>query len=453
MFRRRNPPKREKVSEHATETVDAVHRSKMSLFKNSNDKKDYLYKTLRENKRTIRDMKSKGLELLTAEDWNMISQLRRENIGIMDEIDHENEKFNETDYISKCGVYLYEYYNVKDKNGCGGGVNGSGSGISGDFPSGQGKGELGSRPHSSSMTTKKKPKSSVQSRNIFDVLGKMPDNETTTAKVSEVVATSSLENTRNKKDIANDYYHLIGHVKHHDTNDTVNSIMDTRCDNCGGKWILNGQDSAVECESCCFHKSVMVEQGYSNFRHVETIPGDATATGLSYRRSSHFNCWLMSLQGLECSDISPELLENIRIECDKDGIDVSKLSNNRKIRDVLKRMRLTRHYEDVPYIMHKLSSGKYTPPKFGPELEHKLRSMFQQIQTPFIRHCQEVSPNRKNFISYSFTMYKFLQLLDRHDLLHHFTLLKSREKLYTQDLIWKKLCEDPDVNWKFIPSI
>ena len=58
---------------------------------------------------------------------------------------------------------------------------------------------------------------------------------------------------------------------------------------------------------------------------------------------------------------------------------------------------------------------------------------------------------RKNFLSYSYVLYKFCQLLDKDEYLKYFTLLKSREKLHLQDQIWKKICEE--VNWEFIQSI
>ncbi len=37
------------------------------------------------------------------------------------------------------------------------------------------------------------------------------------------------------------------------------------------------------------------------------------------------------------------------------------------------------------------------------------------------------------------------------DYLQFFPLLKSNEKLYAQDQIWKKICKD--LRWEFIPSV
>ena len=72
----------------------------------------------------------------------------------------------------------------------------------------------------------------------------------------------------------------------------------------------------------------------------------------------------------------------------------------------------------------------------NPELEEKLCIMFRDIQAPFLKHCPK---DRKNFLSYSYVLYKFFQILGLNEYLKYFPLLKSREKLYLQDQIWKKI--------------
>ena len=58
---------------------------------------------------------------------------------------------------------------------------------------------------------------------------------------------------------------------------------------------------------------------------------------------------------------------------------------------------------------------------------------------------------RKNFLSYSYVLFKFCELLGEDEYLQYFPLLKSKEKLYQQDLIWKKICTD--LLWEFIPTV
>jgi hypothetical protein len=82
------------------------------------------------------------------------------------------------------------------------------------------------------------------------------------------------------------------------------------------------------------------------------------------------------------------------------------------------------------------------------EVEEKFREMFKLCQEPFNIHSPK---DRKNFLSYSYTLHKFCELLELYDFLPCFPLLKSTEKLKEQDKIWKKICEY--LNWQFIPSI
>jgi hypothetical protein len=74
--------------------------------------------------------------------------------------------------------------------------------------------------------------------------------------------------------------------------------------------------------------------------------------------------------------------------------------------------------------------------------------MFKEIQVPFLKH----SPlYRKNFLSYSYVIHKFIQILEKDEYLKFFPLLKSRDKLHQQEQIWKNICID--LGWKFIRSI
>lgn len=137
-----------------------------------------------------------------------------------------------------------------------------------------------------------------------------------------------------------------------------------------------------------------------------------------------------------------------------------------KVREFLKKLKLNKYYEHTNAICNILNG--VPPPKLSTELEERLKAMFMEIQEPFERNCP---PNRKNFLSYGFTLYKFVELLGEVRFLHllpkhfqrtlapwpqdslkaSFPLLKSTEKLYAQDQIWKKICRD--LQWEFIPSL
>jgi hypothetical protein len=166
----------------------------------------------------------------------------------------------------------------------------------------------------------------------------------------------------------------------------------------------------------------------------------------SYKRENHFNEWLSQFQAQEMTNIPPEVIDNLRIELKK--LKIKKLEDitHAKIRGLLKKLKLNKYYEHVPYITNILNG--INAPNMPQELEERLRIMFKDIQGPFEKNCP---PERKNFLSYSYVLYKFCELLGEDEYLQYFPLLKSKEKLYNQDVLFRKICEE--LKWEFIPTI
>jgi len=155
---------------------------------------------------------------------------------------------------------------------------------------------------------------------------------------------------------------------------------------------------------------------------------------------------ISQIQGKETTDIPEEVYDKILLEIKKQKINnMAELTTN-KVKEILKKLRINKYYEHVPHIINKLN-GLPTP-HFDPELEDKLRSMFKQIQPLFLKYAPGI---RKNFLSYSYVLHKFVQLLAKDEYLPYFPLLKSREKLFQQDMIWKKICEE--LHWQYITSM
>ncbi len=122
------------------------------------------------------------------------------------------------------------------------------------------------------------------------------------------------------------------------------------------------------------------------------------------------------------------------------------LLSNKKIREYLKKLKLNKYYEHVPHIINRLNG--LPPPIMKREIEERLRIMFKEIQGPFMEVCPK---SRKNFLSYSYVLHKFVELLELDEYKSCFPLLKSREKLHQQDLIWKNICAK--LKWHYIKSI
>ena len=166
----------------------------------------------------------------------------------------------------------------------------------------------------------------------------------------------------------------------------------------------------------------------------------------SYKRENHFNEWISQFQAKESTSVPEDVLNQLRSEFKKQKIkDLSEITHE-KVKALLKKLDKSKYYEHVPYIATILSG--ITPPTMPQALEDKLRLMFHKIQAPF----EKVKPaNRKNFLSYSFTLYKFCELLGEDEYLPCFPLLKSKEKLYIQDRIWEGICKE--LQWQFIRSV
>lgn len=200
-------------------------------------------------------------------------------------------------------------------------------------------------------------------------------------------------------------------------------------------------EGALVCMNCGDTEHIIIECDKPSYKEP---PPDMMF--YYYKRLNHFTEWLNNFQAKETTNIPSEIYDKILNEFKKQRIyDVKKL-NYSQLRKILKKLKLNRYYEHIHHIMNKLNGKK--PIVLSRELEEKLRLMFKEIQEPF----QEVCPkNRKNFLSYSYVIRKFLELLGQDKISEYFPTLKSREKLYQQDLIWKGICNI--LNWDYIPSI
>jgi len=201
--------------------------------------------------------------------------------------------------------------------------------------------------------------------------------------------------------------------------------------------------SDLVCESCGLIIACLISEELTYREEQET---SEKIVNYSYKRENHFNEWLSQFQAQETTNIPIEVIDELRNELKKIKIKMVEEITHARVRGLLKKLKLNKYYEHVPYITNILSG--LSPPKMPQELEEKLRIMFKDIQKPFDDNCPT---ERKNFLSYSYVLYKFCELLSEDKYLKYFPLLKSKEKLYQQDVIWKKMCKT--LKWEYIPTI
>jgi transcription elongation factor Elf1 len=225
---------------------------------------------------------------------------------------------------------------------------------------------------------------------------------------------------------------------------TVDMQEQFSCEFCGSMMVLIPSEASIVCEVCgnseCYQD--FSTSTASTSQHVDTT----NLSQFAYKRINHFREWLTQIQAKESTEIPQEVIQKITKEIKKERIVDPDLITPAKVKLYLKKIGLSKYYEHIPIIITKICG--ITPPQISSDTEQRFIEMFKEIQNPFEKHCPE---NRKNFLSYSFTLHKFCQLIQRYDLLYLFPLLKSREKLYIQDTIWKCICQD--CGWTFIPSL
>lgn len=154
---------------------------------------------------------------------------------------------------------------------------------------------------------------------------------------------------------------------------------------------------------------------------------------------------IAQFQAKETTDIPSEVFDGILNEIKKERIKNMGILTNQKMRKILRKLGFSKYYEHIPHIKHMLG---IPAPVINRETDEALRSMFKEIQAPFLRHCP---PDRLNFLSYSYILHKFFLILKMSEFCQYFPLLRSREKLHAHDVIWKKICAD--LGWKFHRSL
>jgi hypothetical protein len=232
------------------------------------------------------------------------------------------------------------------------------------------------------------------------------------------------------------------------TSNTMKTYDPNLCKKCNismdhsrsGYWVC------LECGLCEYTIDATADLSYKELQDYNIRPQ------FTYEKQSHLEEWIRRFQSKE-KVIPQEVLDKVILEASKERIKDLNLLTEDKVKRYLKRLELNEYYDNVIGIINRINGRP--PFKLSSEIEEKIKLMFQQIQDPFERHKPKT---RKNFLSYSYTLHKFFQILGLHEFARYFPLLKSDDKLRQQDDIFKKIVaemaeRDKTIDWKFYPSI
>ncbi len=409
MFKDKTSKKRIYNNKKDISTLDAMHTNIINEYSLKKiEEREYLSKIneleniFNSNINIINQCENKN-DLNINNLWSSNIRIKEEIIKIKEQLKKINN-FNEIEYYENTSYILFNYYDIIEE---------------------QSKQRDKIIPK---KMTKFKNKSIIESFNL-SLNNNNNDNDNNDDEEEEkIIEKSSLV----------DEYLAITNKYHIKKLDYDNREL---CKKCHNSLLCLQHDAIMICNHCGYQEPLLVEQNRPILKQ-----NTKDTSHFSYKRINHFREWCNQVQGKESTDIPNEIFEKILNEIKKEKIIDTKTITYNKMREILKRLRINKYYEHINYIINRING--IPTPQFSPELEDKLCNMFRDIQAPFLKHCPK---DRKNFLSYSYVLYKFFQILGLNEYLKFFPLLKSREKLYAQDQIWKKICEE--LNYMVIPSL
>jgi hypothetical protein len=213
------------------------------------------------------------------------------------------------------------------------------------------------------------------------------------------------------------------------------------CGNCNIAREENSEEGILVCPQCGSEEYMMVVSDFPSFRDPPK-----ERNNYAYKKINHLNEILNQFQAKESTIIPDEVMNEVICEVKKRRIMNIAEMTEKDIREILKKINRSKYYEHATHILSRLNGNP--PPTITPEIEEKIRAMFQDIQAPFLLYCPD---DRTNFLSYSYILYKFFELLELDEYKIYFPLLKSRDRLIAHDQIWKKICDY--LKWEFISSV
>ena len=227
--------------------------------------------------------------------------------------------------------------------------------------------------------------------------------------------------------------------------DDADRAAESVCSTCGKPQRYDQREQLLVCTQCgvCAPESAITMPLHST-EDTTVVPQ------FTYKKVNHFREWLAQCQARETTDVS-ETIAALGAELRKrrKSDEEQQRLSPADVRSLLRELRLG-NYDHV-HLIHATITGRQ-PPQFDHETEMRLVEMFKATLAPFENVRGRVCPTRVNFLSYSYVLRKLTAILGIGQIdAHYFPLLKSREKLYTSDCVWRAICAE--LGWPFERSM
>jgi hypothetical protein len=427
----RSRPEKTKVQKTAC-TLDETHQNQMDTFKKMRDNLENKKKLLNDKTNELKKLENMNCRELSQNDMYRKVGLKNEIEKIKKDISRISSCEYELEYFNKTNSILMQYYDMLESRH-------------------QDCNSESVMPYVdltnyNKKQSKKSNRNEEQQNNIltyfFSERAKAPenntDNDVSKSDTDVPYKSEPIVPPKNRATLHKQYLCVMNNYG----NSSGRSYDIVKfCKKCHCERTLVQNESAYTCPKCGEVEIVLMESDIPNYKDSNT-----EKTSYPYKRLNHFIEWLNQFQAKESTDIPKEAYDMITSELTHSRIGNIKNMSVTKMKEILKKLGLHKYYEHIPSIISRIS-GKH-PPTINRETEEQLKQMFKAIQEPFAKHRPK---NRTNFLSYSYVLHKFFQILNMPEFVERLPLLKSREKLRSQDKIWKQICDD--LNWEFHPSI
>lgn len=385
-----------KTTRQKKSNVDVDYNKHVRQFANDYKQIDLKKKQLESLKDMFHELELKDITTMSNSEITDLHKMKNEIDVLQNEIDKLDNLSDMTQFYLKTGGLLIDYYD--------------------------------SMEHIQPKTVKKYTPTTSNAPTLLNFFGSVNNN-------NEPVKTST-----QRADIYDQYLSCVD--PHHQVIVEVDK-SDDFCQQCGVFRELVPNEAIMVCPKCKEQVQTLLESDKPSYQ-------DATHDNMyyGYKRIGHFKEQLAHYQAKETTKIPQEVYDLILVEFKKEKKNNLASLTRAKVKKYLQKyshLGYAKYYENIYQIIWHLNG--IHPLTFTPALEEQLCNMFQKIQEPFEKHHLS---DRKNFLSYSYVMYKFCQLLGHFEYLQYFSLLKSKDKLRQQDKVWKNICQD--LGWKFYPS-
>jgi hypothetical protein len=400
------PTKRSNPEERTT--LDVMHQYQLKKISEEKDEVQYIEEDITLLKNQIE----------TTNDDLIRGQLENQLSRLSEELEVKNKDDRVYDYLLKTGDLLFDYYDIQDK-------------IS--------QGAIGA------ITQKSK-------RKPGDVLSAL-ETAAATEDDYEIIEPEPKEKEKGKckgkckgkdkslsRDVLLEQYLLKINPEYVKKTNEIDD-MSGECLECGADMMFSQTDAMLYCPDCGATEFILIDSDRPSYKDP---PRESSY--YAYKRINHFNELLAQFQAKGSTEIPQDIFDQIVTELKKQRITDFKNLKHKQMREVLRKLKLNRQYDHIPFIISRLNGS--IAPVMSRETEEKLRHMFKEIQPSFQKHCPK---NRRNFLSYSYVLYKFCELLELDEFLGSFPLLKNRDKLYQQSKVWEQICRE--MGWQYIPGI